>query len=97
MAHDATRAQQIVVAENVLAGQGWKLPTSDWPPPPRPPPPSPPLLRAPRQAARLVEPGDTLSGIATTRNIAGGWLAIVVNNPGLTSPNLIHTGQRLIL
>jgi nucleoid-associated protein YgaU len=45
----------------------------------------------------LVEPGDTLSGIATARNIAGGWQAIVVNNPGLTSPNLIHPGQRLTL
>jgi resuscitation-promoting factor RpfA len=142
MAHRATREEQIVVAERVLAGQGWKA----WPvcsrktgatgqpatqriaPDVRPAAPAAPAPAAPAPAAAapaapapaapapaapaptepaaatsatvggyVVQPGDTLSDIATARNIAGGWQAIVVNNPGLTSPNLIHPGQRLTL
>jgi len=125
MAHRATRAQQIVVAERVLAGQGWTA----WPvcsrkagatgqpatqrraPEVRPAIPAAPAPAAPVPAdtaepaaaasatvgGYVVEPGDTLSGIAAARNIAGGWRAIVVNNPGLPSPNLIHPGQRLTL
>jgi hypothetical protein len=130
MAHRATREEQIVVAERVLAAQGWKAwpvcsrktgatgqPATQRSAPdvrlatPAAPAPAAPAAPAPAAAARtepaggtsataggyVVERGDTLSGIATARNIAGGWQAIVVNNPGLTSPNLIHPGQRLTL
>ncbi|MBV9922466.1 MAG: transglycosylase family protein, partial [Pseudonocardia sp.] len=122
MAHRATREEQIVVAERVLAGQGWKawpvcsrkagatgqpvtqrsapdirLATPAAPAPAAPAPAEPAAAMSATAGGYVVEPGDTLSGIATTRNIAGGWQAIVVNNPGLTSPNLIHPGQRLTL
>ena len=126
-AHRATREEQIVVAERVLAGQGWKAwpvcsrkagatgqpatqrsapdvrlatPAAPAPAAPAPAAPAPTEPAAATSAAAggyVVEPGDTLSGIATARNIAGGWQAIVVNNPGLRSPNLIHPGQRLTL
>jgi resuscitation-promoting factor RpfA len=110
-ANQATREQQIVVAERVLAGQGWNA----WPvcskkagatgeaPAQRAAP-----AVAPAQAASIVtsapttdggyvvKSGDTLSGIAAAHGVAGGWEALVQKNSALaTNPDTIFPGQRL--
>jgi hypothetical protein len=99
VAHQATRAEQIVVAERVLAQQGWGA----WPscsrkvgargdtPTQRSAPAQP---SAPAQQVRLSAPaatsgdyvvksGDTLSAIATKNGVGGGWQALVQKNPAL--------------
>jgi resuscitation-promoting factor RpfA len=46
----------------------------------------------------LVQPGDTLSGIATAQRVSGGWQSIYEANRGdLHSANLIRPGQQLKL
>ncbi|MGY0004467.1 transglycosylase family protein [Micromonospora sp. I033] len=47
----------------------------------------------------LVRPGDTLSGIADAKNVAGGWHALYERNKGVVGddPGLIFPGQRLRL
>jgi hypothetical protein len=99
VAYQATRAEQIVVAERVLAQQGWNA----WPvcskkagatgeaatqrnvPAPAVAPAQTVALRAPAttSGSYLVKSGDTLSRIATANNVAGGWQALVQKNPGL--------------
>jgi LysM repeat protein len=113
VAHSASREQQIVVAERVLAGQGWGA----WPVCSRkagatgqaatqrvlptvrlaakPAAPVIPAQRAATGGEYVVLGGDTLSGIATRRHVAGGWQAIVAKNPGMGNPNMIHVGQHL--
>ncbi|MER6557136.1 LysM peptidoglycan-binding domain-containing protein [Streptomyces sp. NPDC001027] len=65
------------------------------------------LAAAPAQAATTtavaattttytVKAGDTLSGIAQTHHVPGGWQAIARANH-LTSPYVIHPGERLVL
>jgi resuscitation-promoting factor RpfA len=113
LANHATREQQIVVAERVLAGQGWgawpvcsrKAGATGQPVTQR----SLPALRlaaAPAAKATPVRPtvggyvvlrGDTLSGIAARQHVAGGWQAIVAKNAGLKNPNHISVGQVLNL
>jgi len=45
-----------------------------------------------------VRPGDTLSGIASSQGVSGGWQAIYqANRDGMHSANLIRPGQRLNL
>jgi hypothetical protein len=45
-----------------------------------------------------VRPGDTLSGIATSQGVSGGWQSIYESNRGdLHSANLIRPGQQLHL
>lgn len=60
--------------------------------------------RVPRSRARslsqlvcTVRPGDTLSGVAASRHVSGGWRALYRANRAVIGPdpNLIHTGQRL--
>jgi resuscitation-promoting factor RpfA len=108
VAHHATREQQILVAERVLAGQGWGA----WPVCSRKAGamgqsatqrsvPTFRLVAKPIRAqpagAYVVLHGDTLSGIAARQHVAGGWQAVVAKNPGMTNPNLLHVGQHLTL
>jgi resuscitation-promoting factor RpfA len=113
VAYQATRAEQIVVAERVLAKQGWNA----WPvcsrkagardesatqrdAPAAPAPAQTVALRAPAatDGAYVVKSGDTLSSIAAANNVAGGWQALVQKNPALAgNPNAIFPGQRLTL
>lgn len=116
VAYQATREQQIVVAERVLAGQGWGA----WPvcsrkagargeaasqrsAPARtvaaPPAVAPQKVRLSAPATTgdyVVKRGDTLSGIAASSGVAGGWQALVQKNPELAAdPDLIRPGQRI--
>lgn len=57
---------------------------------------------APRAAATaryVVQPGDTLSGIAAALTVHGGWQALyAANRPRIgTNPNVIHPGTVLVL
>ncbi|GAA4850200.1 transglycosylase family protein [Pseudonocardia benzenivorans] len=144
-ANQATRAEQIAVAEKVLAGQGWgawpvcskkagasggstprevfaqasapKAPKSTPAKPVKPvkpvestagkpadpPPAARESIRAdkPAEAATgdyTVVAGDTLSGIAQTHGVAGGWKALVAKNQVFAAnPNLIHPGDKVAL
>jgi resuscitation-promoting factor RpfA len=110
VAYQATRAEQIVVAERVLAKQGWGA----WPVCSRkagargesvtlrdaPAPAQAVALRAPAatDGSYVVKRGDTLSSIAAVNNVVGGWQALVQKNPALAeNPNAIFPGQRLTL
>jgi hypothetical protein len=107
-AHQASRAEQIVVAERTLAEQGWgawpacsrKLGLTEGATPRQAP--------ATAQTVRLTAPvtdgdyvvraGDTLGSIAAAQGVDGGWQGIVAKNPSLAAnPNLISVGQRLTL
>jgi LysM repeat protein len=78
------------------------VPAPDLPPPlpppvPAPPPDLPPAPEPPPLSdgpVYIVQKGDTLSAIARRFNVTVD--AIVVAN-GLTNPNLIHPGQRLVI
>ncbi|WMX47770.1 transglycosylase family protein [Streptomyces roseicoloratus] len=71
----ATRAQQITVAEDVLRVQGWGA----WP------------VCSRRYGlsgrAHVVQPGDTLSGIARRFAIKGGWQALYTANRAAIGPD----------
>ena len=65
-----------------------------------------PTSSAPRHAAPdpsgsgsyTVVPGDTLSGIAASHGVAGGWQALWQENQGtIANPNLIFPGQHVTL
>jgi LysM repeat protein len=105
-ANQATRDQQIAVAEKVLAAQGWNA----WPvcskkagatgqpatvrasaPAPAAAPAAP---AAPAAGDYVVKRGDTLALIAQRNHVAGGWQAIAANNH-LANPNRIAPGQHL--
>jgi resuscitation-promoting factor RpfA len=112
-AHQASRAEQIVVAERVLAKQGWNA----WPAcsrklgirgqeatqrdaPSRETTAEPVRLSAPASTGGgyVVKSGDTLGRIASANDVSGGWQAIVEKNPALQgNPNAIFPGQRLSL
>jgi nucleoid-associated protein YgaU len=129
MPQDASRAQQIAVAERVLATQGihaWPVcgkyagsggsyaaanAGGSTPHATRhvahTQPQAPQHLQAAIQGAQAprsalggdytVVSGDTLSGIAATHDVAGGWQALWNENKGIvTNPNLIFPGQRLV-
>jgi resuscitation-promoting factor RpfA len=108
VAYQASRAQQIVVAERVLAKQGWGA----WPvcsrkagavgesASQRTAPATQVRLSAPAPAATsgsyVVKRGDTLSTIAAQHGVAGGWKGLVQKNPGLAgNPNSIRPGQHI--
>jgi hypothetical protein len=112
VAHQATREEQIVVAERVLAKQGWNA----WPACSRKTGvrgESPTQRDAPagnsgdqvRLASAestsgnyVVKSGDTLGRIAAANNVAGGWKALVEKNPALKgNPNSLVPGQRITL
>ncbi len=111
-AYQATREQQIAVAEKVLAGQGWGA----WPvcskhagatgesATQRSAPSDTIRLSAPAAGSKattgsyVVKSGDTLGSIASANKVAGGWKSIVAKNPALAgNPNVISPGQKLTL
>ncbi|MGW1883263.1 transglycosylase family protein [Streptomyces sp. NPDC001970] len=130
-ADQASRSQQIAVAEKVLAGQG----KGAWPhcgvglsnaaytggaaeaapkpaaPKAETPAPAPkraeaPTTRSARAAAPVkkgdgeytVKAGDTLSRIAGTENVKGGWKKLFdLNKDVIDDADVIHPGQKLHL
>jgi len=105
----ATKAQQIVIAERTLRGQG----VGAWPVcgryltsyTVRPAAtvrfaPARPAVRkpAPVRSTRIytVHSGDTLYKIAARYHVPGGWPTIVRMNR-IHNPNLIYVGQRLAI
>jgi nucleoid-associated protein YgaU len=101
---NASKAQQIAVAERVLAGQGWGA----WPTC------SARLglsgksgsIASARVAPRAsvshsgstytVRSGDTMSKIATRLGVRGGWKRLAAANAAtVRNPNLIFPGQKL--
>jgi LysM repeat protein len=111
VAHHASREQQIVVAERVLAEQGWgawpacsrKLGLRGKPAPIHIAPQATPLTTvapAPSGAPGgtvTVAAGDTLSSIATAHGVAGGWKALRDANPALRNPNILAIGTLIHL
>jgi hypothetical protein len=112
VAHQATREEQIVVAERVLAKQGWNA----WPtcsrktgvrgesPTQRDAPASNSGDQVRLASAEstsgdyIVKNGDTLGRIAAANNVAGGWKALVEKNPALkANPDSLVPGQRITL
>jgi hypothetical protein len=103
----ASPAEQIAVAERVLDGQGigaWPvcgqyLTAGTTPVPGDPAPaPVPAPAPAPADGTYTVQPGDTLSSIAASQGVAGGWQALyAANQATIDNPNLIHVGQTLVL
>lgn len=106
-AHQATRAEQIAVAEKVLAGQGWNA----WPScskktgasgaaTPRTverdagtQAPARVKLSAPASGGTYtVQAGDTLGKIAAAHGV-GHWKTLLAKNPHLGAGQLIHPGQ----
>lgn len=108
-ANQATREQQIVVAERTLAEQGWNAwPSCSRSTGVRGESSTPRGTPAPAERTRLSSPsttgdyvvraGDTLGGIASSQGVAGGWQHLVARNPALAAdPNMIFEGQRLTL
>jgi hypothetical protein len=106
---NATREQQIAVAERVLVSQGigaWPVcgkragdiaTTRAEPEKPAAPatPSSPPTSTGPMSEYTVVS-GDTLWSIATDRDVSGGWRGIYeVNRNAVADPDLIRIGQTL--
>lgn len=101
MPHQASKAQQIAVAERTLAAQGWNA----WPSCSRktgvrgyaaepggtvrasaPAPAAPAAAPVAKNGADYtVVPGDTLSKIAARENVPGGWQAIYQRNTDVLS------------
>jgi LysM repeat protein len=109
-AHQATREQQIVVAERVLAKQGWgawpacsrKLGLKGTPPPIKAAPQATPSTSAETSGTTSgdtvrVAPGDTLSRIAAAHHVEGGWQALRDANPDLGDPDILSVGRTLKL
>lgn len=100
-AHKASREQQIVVAERVLAKQGWVA----WPhcskkigatggATLRAAPGAPAAAKQPVKQIKevavttggyVVKVGDSLSRIATLNKVPGGWQELVKKNPALAT------------
>ncbi|WP_327716199.1 transglycosylase family protein [Streptomyces sp. NBC_00490] len=83
----ATREQQIAVAQEVLAVQGWEA----WP------------VCAKRYGLKgrmhTVKPGDTLSAIARAYGIQGGWRALYQVNREMIGdyPDRLNVGTLLVI
>ncbi|PPK97959.1 LysM domain-containing protein [Kineococcus xinjiangensis] len=112
-AHQATREQQIVVAERVLARQGWRA----WPACSRKlglrgaadpvgaearlhaPAPAPAPAAPAATRTYTVVPGDTLYRVAVKNGVPGGWRHVYDLNHAEIGPNpgAIRVGQVLRL
>jgi resuscitation-promoting factor RpfA len=106
-AHQASREEQIVVAERVLAQQGWgawpacsrKLGLRGTPPKFKPAPQA--TAATPKKVTSTgggnsvtVEAGDTLSKIAKAHRTS---VSALVSANGIANPNALSVGQRLRL
>ncbi len=110
-AEDASREEQIAVAERVLAKQGWgawpacsrKLGLHGDPGGVQAAPqakPSTSVAAAPSSGSGgtvTVVAGDTLSKIASAHDVLGGWKALRAANPDLGNPNVLAIGDVLNL
>jgi resuscitation-promoting factor RpfA len=107
---NATREQQVAVAERVLRSQGigaWPVcgkhagditPTAVTKPATLPIPlsPSPPPTSTGSMSVYTVVPGDTLWSIAASHQVPGGWRQVYeANRAVVTDPDLILVGQSL--
>lgn len=107
---DATRSQQIAVAERVLTSQGigaWPVcgkhagdvtPIAVTKPVKLPTPlsPSPRPTSTGSTSVYRVVPGDTLCSIAASHGVSGGWEQVyAANRDVITDPDLILAGQSL--
>jgi resuscitation-promoting factor RpfA len=103
-ANHASREQQIEIAENVQARQGWGA----WPvcarnagvtgrgAPKVVPKQRPKTTPATPPGKIRVKAGDTLSSLAAAHHIKGGWHQLYQHNRDqLGNPNLIRPGQLL--
>ncbi len=110
VAHHASREQQIVVAERVLAKQGWgawpacsrKLGLHGTPKSitvaPQAAPATPQKVIASGGGRTVaVKPGDTLAKIAAANGVDGGWARLHELNPDLDNPNVISVGHLIRL
>ncbi len=110
VAHHASREQQIVVAERVLAKQGWgawpacsrKLGLHGTPKSitvaPQAAPATPQKVIASGGGRTVaVKPGDTLAKIAAVNGVDGGWARLHELNPDLDNPNVISVGHLIRL
>lgn len=83
----ATREQQIAVAQEVLAVQGWEA----WPV----------CSKRYRLKGRMhtVKPGDTLSSIARKYGVQGGWRALYQANKEMVGryPDRLNPGTLLLI
>lgn len=108
-AAQATRAQQIAVAERVLAAQGpgawpacsektsWQSGASSAPEP-KPTENSSESAVQPEQSAsgnHTVKSGETLGSISA--QYGANWRAVFKQNPSITDPHLIYPGQVLAI
>jgi LysM repeat protein len=106
VAHHASREQQIVVAERVLAKQGWgawpacsrKLGLRGTPPKIKTAPQATPatpkkVTSMPGGKTVQVQSGDTLQKIAEANGVDGGWGRLHELNPDLDNPNVISVGH----
>ena len=109
-AHRATRREQIIVAERVLAAQGWgawpacsaRLGLGD-----RERTETRPSRSGSRESSRtgrtgrrsyVVRSGDTLGSIAARHRVRGGWERLHrINRGRLDSPHALQVGQRIRL
>lgn len=89
--HQATKRQQIIIAEKILRWQGWDA----WPQCAR----KLDLYSVPITTSYVVQQGDTLSSIARKFSVPGGWDAIYRINQNVIGPNPDHLlpGTRLEL
>ena len=63
--------------------------------PVRNPGPTPPTSGQAKTTTYVVRSGDTLSAIAHSQHVAGGWRKIVALNPSIKNPNQIYVGENL--
>lgn len=99
-AHQASREQQIAVAERVLAGQGWnawpscsrKLGIRGHEASPQDAPPTAKIVLVSTSKAYVVKAGDTLGKIAARHGTS--WQALQKKN-GLVNANVLRIGQKI--
>lgn len=107
---DATREEQIAVAERVLISQGidaWPVCGKHAKDGVRPAPTKPAKSASPATPSAppastgsmplyTVAPGDTLWSIAASHHVPGGWARVFeANRDAITDPDLIQVGQSL--
>ncbi|MCB9006762.1 MAG: LysM peptidoglycan-binding domain-containing protein [Ardenticatenaceae bacterium] len=88
---------QITNPDRIYAGQDLEIPTGDTPTvTPVPPPGTTPTPVPPPTGSQIyiVQPGDTLSGIARRFNVS---ITAIAQANGITNVDYIYVGQRLVI